>query len=106
MFDYVDVECIGVYGYSYGGYMMLMIMFKVGDYFVVGVLGVLVIDWCLYDIYYIECYMGNLNIDDDVYIVFLVFFYVKDLKGDFLIYYGMVDDNVLFIYLIMFYKYF
>ena len=101
---YVDADRIGVHGHSYGGYMTLMTMFQAGDYFAAGVSGAPVTDWRLYDTHYTERYMGNPKTDDDAYTASSVFPYAKDLKGDLLIYHGMVDDNVLFTHSTKLYK--
>ena len=59
--SFVDSERIGVYGWSYGGYMTLMNLFKASDYFSAGVSVAPVTDWTLYDTHYTERYMGLLN---------------------------------------------
>ncbi|NQZ08758.1 MAG: S9 family peptidase [Algicola sp.] len=94
--DFVDPQRIGIYGHSYGGYMVLMAMFKAGDYFQAGVVGAPVTDWALYDTHYTERYLGNPKSNAKGYEASSVFGYSKNLKGPMLIYHGMADDNVLF----------
>lgn len=94
--DYVDPERIGISGHSYGGYMVLMAMFKAGDYFKAGVSGAPVTDWMLYDTYYTEKYLDHPKDNAEGYEASSVFPYAKNLKGPLLIYHGMADDNVLF----------
>ncbi len=56
---YVDPARIGVWGWSYGGYMTLMLMFKAPDVFRAGVSGAPVTDWSLYDTHYTERYLDR-----------------------------------------------
>lgn len=93
---YVDAGRIGIYGHSYGGYLAIMAMFKAGDYFKAGVSGAPVTDWSLYDTHYTERYLGHPATNAAGYLASSVFPYVKDYKGELLIYHGMADDNVLF----------
>ena len=93
---FVDPQRIGIYGHSYGGYMVQMAMFKQPDYFQVGISGAPVTDWGLYDTHYTERYMGNPNEIPESYKASSVFPYAKNLKGAMLVYHGMADDNVLF----------
>lgn len=94
--DFVDAEKFGVQGHSYGGYMVLMSMFKAPDVFKVGVSGAPVTDWRLYDTHYTERFLGHTIGGQDVYDKSSVFPYVEGLKGKLLILHGMADDNVLF----------
>ena len=56
---YVDGSRIGIWGWSYGGYMTLDAMFNAPDVFKVGVSMSPVSDWRLYDTAYTERYMGR-----------------------------------------------
>ena len=94
--DFVDEKNIGVQGHSYGGYMVLMSMFKASDVFKAGVSGAPVTDWRLYDTHYTERFLGHTDGGKDVYDKSSVFPYVNGLKGKLLILHGMADDNVLF----------
>ena len=93
---YVDSENIGIWGWSYGGYMTLMNMFKEPDVFKAGVSVAPVTDWRLYDTAYTERYLSHPDAPGDVYANTSVFKYVDGLKGDLLIMHGMADDNVFF----------
>ncbi len=90
---YVDANRIGVFGWSYGGYMALMCLMQAPDAFAAGVSGAPVTDWRLYDTHYTERYMGMPGV---AYEASDVLTYAKDLRGDLLIMHGMADDNVLF----------
>jgi len=94
--DYIDADKIAVQGHSYGGYMVLMSMFKASDTFKVGVAGAPVTDWRLYDTHYTERFLGHTNGSDNAYEKSSVFPYVEGLKGKLLILHGLADDNVLF----------
>jgi dipeptidyl-peptidase-4 len=94
--DFVDAEKIGVWGWSYGGYMTLMSLFTRPDVFAAGVSGAPVTDWTLYDTHYTERYLGTPQGNPDGYRASGVFPYAKDLAAPLLLIHGMADDNVLF----------
>jgi dipeptidyl-peptidase 4 len=95
---YVDPARVGVWGWSYGGYMTLMLMFKAPDVFSAGVAGAPVTDWSLYDTHYTERYLDRPQNDAAGYAASSVLPYAKDLKGKLLVMHGMADDNVLFLH--------
>ena len=94
--DFVDAEKIGVWGWSYGGYMTLMSLFTRPDLFAAGVSGAPVTDWTLYDTHYTERYLGTPQGNADGYQASGVFPYAKELAAPLLLIHGMADDNVLF----------
>lgn len=93
---FVDGDNIGTWGWSYGGYMTLMSMFKEPDVFKAGVSVSPVTDWRLYDTAYTERYLGHPDAPGDVYANTSVFKYVDGFKGELLLIHGMADDNVFF----------
>ena len=95
---FVDPARIGVWGWSYGGYMALMLMFKAPDVFRAGVAGAPVTDWSLYDTHYTERYLGRPQDNAAGYAASSVLPYAQDLKGKLLVMHGMADDNVLFLH--------
>jgi dipeptidyl-peptidase 4 len=95
--SYVDPSRIGVWGWSYGGYMTLMLMFKAPEVFRAGVSGAPVTDWTLYDTHYTERYLKRPAENADGYGASSVLPYAKDLRGQLLVIHGMADDNVLFL---------
>ena len=96
--SYIDPARIGVWGWSYGGYMTLMLMFKAPDVFRAGVSGAPVTDWSLYDTHYTERYLDRPQNNAAGYAASSVLPYAKDLKGNLLVMHGMADDNVLFLH--------
>ncbi len=57
--DYVDSNRIGVHGWSYGGFMTLLMLNRHPEMFKVGVAGGPVTDWRLYEVMYGERYMDT-----------------------------------------------
>jgi len=94
---FVDPSRIGVWGWSYGGYMTLNLMFKAPDVFRAGVSGAPVTDFALYDTHYTERYLDRPQDNAAGYSASSVLPYAKDLKGPLLVMHGMADDNVLFL---------
>jgi dipeptidyl-peptidase-4 len=95
--SYVDAPRIGVWGWSYGGYLSLMLMFKAPELFRTGVAGAPVTDFSIYDTHYTERYLGKPQDNLTGYEASSVLPYAKDLQGDLLVMHGMADDNVLFL---------
>ncbi|HWW81370.1 MAG TPA: S9 family peptidase [Steroidobacteraceae bacterium] len=93
---YVDPKRIGVFGWSYGGYMTLMCMMQAPDVFAAGIAGAPVTDWRLYDTHYTEQFMGTPQENTAGYTGSSVMTYANQLRGPLLIMHGMADDNVLF----------
>jgi dipeptidyl-peptidase-4 len=96
--SFVDPARMGVWGWSYGGYMTLMLMFKAPDLFRAGIAGAPVTDWTLYDTHYTERYLDRPQDNAAGYEASSVLPYAKDLKGRLLVMHGMADDNVLFLH--------
>ncbi len=94
--DIVDPDRVGVFGWSYGGYMVLMSMFQEPAAFAAGVSGAPVTDWALYDTHYTERYLGTPRNNAAGYEASSVFPHAAGLAGPLLIIHGMADDNVLF----------
>ena len=93
--SFVDPERIGVYGWSYGGYMTLMAMMQAPEAFKVGVSGAPVTDWSLYDTHYTERYMSTPAGNPEGYEFSNVISHIEQLSGPLLVIHGMADDNVL-----------
>jgi dipeptidyl-peptidase-4 len=98
--DFVDAENMGVYGWSYGGYMTLHMLAQT-DLYKSGVAGAPVTDWSLYDTAYTERYLGDPNVGaenytEGAYENSSVFTYLDGLTEPVLLIHGMADDNVVF----------
>ena len=94
--DFVDPDRIGIWGWSYGGYMTIMSLFKHPGVFAAGVSGAPVTDWTLYDTHYTERYLGTPQNNAEGYEASGVFPYAENLAAPLLLIHGMADDNVLF----------
>jgi dipeptidyl-peptidase-4 len=93
---FVDADNVGVDGWSYGGYMTLMLMLKAPGAYKAGIAGAPVTNWRLYDTHYTERYMGDPNDGDGKYESSSPMTYAENLAGPLLIIHGMADDNVFF----------
>jgi dipeptidyl-peptidase-4 len=93
---YVDLERVGVYGWSGGGSMTLNLLFRSPDLFKVGVAGAPVPDQTLYDSIYQERYMGLPKENAKGYKEGSPITFASGLKGKLLIIHGTGDDNVHF----------
>ena len=94
---YVDDRRIGVTGWSYGGYMTLLMLTAKDSPFKAGVAGAPVTDWKLYDTHYTERFMGTPASNPAGYAASEVVSRLGGLKpGALLLIHGMADDNVTF----------
>ena len=93
---FVDAKRIGIFGWSYGGYMTLMCLMQAPDAFAVGVAGAPVTDWALYDTHYTERYLSTPAANAEGYRLSNVLQYADRLSRPLLLVHGMADDNVLF----------
>lgn len=91
-----DPGRVGIFGWSYGGYMTLTALTKAADVFKAGVAGAPVTDFRWYDTAYTERYMGTDEDNHDGYEEASVLTHVEGLEGDLLIVHGLVDENVHF----------
>jgi len=90
---YVDASRIGIWGWSYGGYMTSYAMTH-SKSFKAGIAGGLVGDWALYDSIYTERYMKTPQNNPVGYKKSSVINSAKDLYGRLMIIHGTMDDNV------------
>jgi dipeptidyl-peptidase-4 len=91
----IDRERVGVWGWSYGGFMTLMAMFKAPEFFKVGVAGAPVSNW-LHDTAWVVPLLGTPKDNADAYKRTSPITYAGDLKGRLLIVHSMGDERVLF----------
>lgn len=92
---FVDMERMGVFGWSYGGFMTTSLMLKAPGTFKVGVAGGPVIDWRMYEVMYTERYMDTPQNNPDGYQEANLMNYVDQLKGKLMLIHGTSDDVVL-----------
>ena len=92
---YVDGSRIGIWGWSYGGYMSSLCLFKGAEVFKMAMAVAPVTNWKFYDTIYTERYMQtpeeNSGYDENSPIS-----HVDKLKGKYLLVHGTADDNVHF----------
>jgi dipeptidyl-peptidase 4 len=93
---YVDGARIGIWGWSFGGYMTCMAMLDSGGIFKAGFAGAPVTDWRQYDTIYTERYMGTPQDNPDGYRDASPVNYAAGLEGKLLIAHATGDDNVHF----------
>jgi len=93
---YVDPERIGVTGWSYGGFMTLMMMTDPRFDLAAGASGAPVTEWSLYDTHYTERFMGTPQDNASGYAASDVINRLEHLEGRLMIMHGMADDNVIF----------
>lgn len=93
---WVDRERIGTFGWSYGGYLALMLLAKAGDFVHAAAAVNPVTDWALYDTHYTERYMDHPARNAEGYREGNVLTFADRIAGELLLIHGMADDNVLF----------
>jgi dipeptidyl-peptidase-4 len=91
-----DPQRVGVFGWSYGGYMALMCLARAPEIFKVAVAGAPATHWDGYDTHYTERYMGTPQSNPQGYQVSSVVNHVADLQGRLLLVHGLIDENVHF----------
>lgn len=91
---WVDADRIGIWGWSFGGYEVLMAMSHPDSHYAAGVSIAPVTSWRFYDTIYAERFMRTPQENPDGYAQSAPLDKVKDLKGDLLIMFGSADDNV------------
>ncbi len=91
---YVDSTRVGIYGWSYGGYMTCRALMQAPDVFKVGISGAPVTFWEGYDTHYTERYMGLPSTNEAGYRASSVLTYVEQLAGKLMLVQGLVDENV------------
>ena len=92
--SFVDTNKIGVFGWSFGGFMTTSLLTSQPDTFKVGVAGGPVIDWKYYEIMYGERYMDTPQNNPEGYAKTSLLDKVKNLKGRLLVIHGAQDPVV------------
>lgn len=94
--SYVDKNRIGIWGWSFGGYMAIMSMSEGRPVFKAGVAVAAVTDWNYYDTIYGERFMRTPQENGENYRATSTFTRAHQLHGSLLLVHGMADDNVHF----------
>lgn len=93
---FVDEARIGIYGWSFGGYMTLYSLLNAPDVFRAGIAGAPVTNWRNYDTIYTERYLGLPSENAQGYRASSAIEYADKLNSRLLIVHNLEDDNVLF----------
>ncbi|QDZ19849.1 dipeptidylpeptidase IV [Chloropicon primus] len=92
-----DPKRVGIYGWSYGGYMSAMALAKAPEVFKAAVAGAPVTSWDGYDTHYTERYMGLYEENKECYVNdSSVIFNAPRIRGKLFLIHGMIDENVHF----------
>jgi dipeptidyl-peptidase-4 len=91
---YIDGSRIGIFGWSYGGYMSSLCITKGADVFKTAIAVAPVTNWRYYDNIYTERYMQTPQLNASGYDDNSPINHVDKLKGNYLLIHGMADDNV------------
>jgi dipeptidyl-peptidase-4 len=95
-FPELDLGRVGIYGWSFGGYMAALAVARRPDVFRVGVAGAPVVDWQDYDTHYTERYLDLPAANPAGYRESSLLSYAAELKRPLLLIHGTGDDNVYF----------
>jgi len=95
----LDLGRVGVYGWSFGGYLAALATLRRSDVFRAGIAGAPVADWRDYDTHYTERYLGVPSGDDDeTYRRSSLLTWADGLRRPLLVLHGTADDNVYFLH--------
>lgn len=92
----LDLGRVGVFGWSFGGYLATMAVLLRPDCFHAAVAGAPVTDWALYDTAYTERYMKTPQANPDGYQHSSALSHASSLSRPLLVLHGLTDDNVYF----------
>ncbi|MBI9057641.1 MAG: S9 family peptidase [Labilibaculum sp.] len=91
---FIAADKIGVYGWSFGGQMSSLCMFRGADVFAAGIAVAPVTTYRYYDSIYSERYLRTPQENPDGYDKYAPIYFADQLKGKFLLVHGTSDDNV------------
>jgi dipeptidyl-peptidase-4 len=95
-FSEMDIDRVGIYGWSFGGYLSALAALRRPDVVKAAVAGAPVVDWLDYDTHYTERYLGLPDKDGGAYKEGSLLTYVDGLRRPLLLVHGTADDNVFF----------
>lgn len=91
---YIDAARIGIWGWSFGGFMSSNCLFQAPDVFKTAIAVAPVTSWRFYDTVYTERFMTTPQENPSGYDDNSPLTYAKNLKGNYLLIHGTADDNV------------
>ncbi|MBV8445148.1 MAG: S9 family peptidase, partial [Candidatus Dormibacteraeota bacterium] len=94
-FSDLDLEHVGIRGWSYGGYLAALAVLRRPDVFHAAVAGAPVTDQRLYDTHYTERYLGHPDAEPESYEQMSLIADAPGLRRPLLLVHGLSDDNVL-----------
>ena len=94
--NFIDENNIGIFGWSYGGYMSSLCIAKGADFFNSAIAVAPVTNWRFYDNIYTERFMRTPKENGENYDVNSPINHVSKIKGNYLLIHGTADDNVHF----------
>ncbi|MFA1541309.1 S9 family peptidase [Actinomadura monticuli] len=92
--DALDLDRVGIRGWSFGGWLAGLAVLHRPDVFHVGIAGAPVTDWRLYDTHYTERYLGHPDEEPENYAANSLIEMAGELKRPLMIIHGLADDNV------------
>uniref|UniRef100_T1DN93 dipeptidyl-peptidase IV n=1 Tax=Crotalus horridus TaxID=35024 RepID=T1DN93_CROHD len=98
-YEFIDLDRVGIHGWSYGGFLSLMALLQKPEIFKVAVAGAPVTLWLFYDTGYTERYMGHPDNNEQGYCLGSVAMQAEKFPSQpnrLLLLHGFLDENVHF----------
>ncbi|NGP77172.1 S9 family peptidase [Balneolaceae bacterium YR4-1] len=95
-YDFIDTARVGIWGWSYGGYMSSLVLAKGSDVFSTAIAVAPVSSWRFYDTIYTERFMQTPQMNPEGYEKGAPLTYAGQIEGNYLLVHGTGDDNVHF----------
>ncbi|HEX8548545.1 MAG TPA: prolyl oligopeptidase family serine peptidase, partial [Cytophagaceae bacterium] len=93
-YNFIDKATIGIFGWSFGGYMASLAMTLGAEYYQVGIAVAPVTSWRFYDTIYTERFLGTPQENPKGYDDNSPLTHAAKMKGAYLLVHGTADDNV------------
>ena len=95
-YDFIDEDRLGIWGWSYGGYMSSLVLAQANDFFDTAIAVAPVTNWRFYDTIYTERFMQTPQMNPEGYQKGSPITYADQIEGSYLLVHGTGDDNVHF----------